>query len=54
MPLEWGKVGPRKIGQVERSESGQILGFFDRHLGPIRTEFANFFQTAKAGVRTKF
>jgi hypothetical protein len=45
-------LGPRKIGQEERSESGQNFGFFDQHLGAIRTGFVEFFETANAGIRT--
>jgi len=44
--------GPRKIGQEERSESGQNFGFFDQHLGAIRTRFTKIFETANAGIRT--
>ena len=47
-------AGPRKIGEEDRSESGQVLENFGLHLGPIRTGFAKFFKTASAGVRTRF
>ena len=49
-----GVTGPLKIGQEERSESGQDLRFFDRHLGSIRTGFAKIFKTANDVVRTSF
>ena len=49
-----GLPGPRKIGEEDRSESGQVLENFGLHLGPIRTGFAKFFKTVSAGVRTGF
>ena len=47
-------IGPWKIGEEDRSESGQVLENFGLHLGPIWTGFVKIFKTASAGVRTRF